>query len=238
MDGAIASKPRAQSVRETKLIIRTGHLIHIAAIIWLILGSAFWPEIVPSAGDVSAGQIVALVLPLASLAAMVWIIGRDKTDNLGGLRSVATYYETRRAWDYADSAIARQSIHAAIAIGIIALLGDEKREFWNDFSGNTVVAACTVGMLGISTLLCLVSVLCYAYSKHWAKSAEDTEEPKIKRDLLFKAFHRDQQSWYSFMIGLIWAVALASPIVSIIANFFYNVLLSRFYFFEPKYEQH
>ena len=52
----------------------------------------------------------------------------------------------------------------------------------------------------------------------------------MRKDLLKKATLFDQFSWYMLTTGLIWAVALASSLLAILANFVLGFLLWIYYF--------
>lgn len=135
--------------------------------------------------------------------------------------------ETARNWDYADSAISRQSIHAAIAVGVSAVLlasGILQPKPGGAIEGRTVLGFSALLGLAAATLLAMLSVLCYAVSKRWK------EEPAVKRDLLAKASSLDVVSWYAVMMGLVWALAVASPALAICANLAYGGGLYYYYF--------
>jgi hypothetical protein len=178
-------------------------------------------------GGLDRPDAAALALPLVSILFFVLLHWADKKNkNVRGLGSRSE--GAARSWDYADSAIARQSIHAAIGIGVSAALMTLPG-LWPDnpsqpVSGRTVLAWFALLGLAISTLLALISVLCYAVSKHWK------DEPPVKRDLLVKASRLDKSSWYSLMTGLVWALAVADPAVSIWANLAYGAGLYYYYF--------
>jgi hypothetical protein len=52
----------------------------------------------------------------------------------------------------------------------------------------------------------------------------------VRKDLLKKATLFDQFSWYLLTTGLVWAVALVSPLLAIVANFVLGLLLWIYYF--------
>jgi len=128
--------------------------------------------------------------------------------------------------DYSSSSISRISIHSGLAAGAIwvILKLEEVR----------TLRALTAGMLGLAVMLGMVAVLCYAHSARWsaANSKNPREDPKLwaKREFLKKATRFDQLSWYALTTGLLWAVAIAYPIVSIVASFLYGLCLWIYYF--------
>ena len=65
-----------------------------------------------------------------------------------------------------------------------------------------------------------------------SKTARWAERPQAAREegLLKKATLFDQFSWYTLTTGLIWSVALVSPLLAIGANFMLGFLLWIYYF--------
>jgi hypothetical protein len=193
-------------------------------------------------GDIGVAGLAVLVLPLLSMLLFWGVHAKDEKLRLGGVRHRSD--SARRSWGFADSAISRLSIHAGISIGIIAVLmsssgvwearrsldGIRRIPLTSNWPGQSVVAASAVGALGASTLLCLVAVLCYAQSKRWEKLRDENLEPDVKHDLLMKGSRFDQSSWYVFMIGLVWTVAIAHPALGVAANFAYGAALYYYYF--------
>jgi hypothetical protein len=178
-------------------------------------------------GCLDRPHAAALALPLISILFFVLLHWADKKNkNVRGLASRAQ--GAQRNWEYADSAIARQSIQAAIGIGVSAALmtlpGLWPENPNQPVSGRTLLAWFALLALATATLLAMISVLCYAVSKHWK------DEPPVKRDLLVKASGLDKSSWYTLMMGLVWALAVADPAVSIWANLAYGAGLYYYYF--------
>jgi len=121
-----------------------------------------------------------------------------------------------------------QSGLGAAAVGAIANFAQKNCFTW-----------LTLCMLGTATLLAMVSVLCYAHASRWTstdpKPAAGQSDPKlrVRKDLLKKATLLDQFSWYTLTTGLIWSVALVSPLLAIGANFMLGFLLWIYYFEFP-----
>ena len=125
--------------------------------------------------------------------------------------------------DYASPSVSRLAIHSTLAAGVIWAV-----------RGLGTLGRLTAGMLGFAVLLGMVAVLCYAQSNRWTStgSKDLKRDPKLwtKRELLKKATALDQLSWYTLTTGLLWAVALADPLLSIGASFVYGLLLWLYYF--------
>lgn len=169
----------------------------------------------------------ALMLPIASLVYFWATHAFDRRYNISGLSSRASNVsEDERNKEYADTAILRQSIHALLAVALIAALipDSEKRPPKEAF-----VAVLAGGALGVSTVLSLVSVLCYQYTKRWKTGAA------VSAPLLRSGFKMDVWSWYSLVIGLVWLPAIKYPTASILANILFGAC-SFYYYFDRRQE--
>ncbi len=130
--------------------------------------------------------------------------------------------------DYVSAAISRMSVQSSLAAGAVAAIANlAPKNFF------TWLTLCT---LGIATILSMVSVLCYAHASRWTstepKPPAGQPDPKlrVRKDLLKKGTLFDQFSWYALTTGLIWAVALVSPLLAIGANFVLGFLPWIYYF--------
>jgi hypothetical protein len=130
--------------------------------------------------------------------------------------------------------IARQSIHVAIALGLLVAIF--QGHFLNpegkvsSISGalsqfNICVAWIVAGGFSLSVVLILVSALCYDYSCRF-----NWKDP-LKRSLMRKGLKLDIWSWYAFTLSLILSIALVSPFLCILINACYGFLLLYYYFF-------
>jgi hypothetical protein len=123
-----------------------------------------------------------------------------------------------------DTPIARQSIFAAIGIGVVVALVTIDGIWDVANTDRFIVAGLAVMMLGLSTLSAMLSVLCYAHAVRF-------DEHEVRRRLFRKAWWFDRTSWHTLMIGLVWAIAIADTTLSIWANLIYFLFLFFYYFF-------
>lgn len=137
--------------------------------------------------------------------------------------------------DYVSSAISRMSLQSGLGAGAVGAIAN--------FAPKNCFTWLTLCMLGIATILSMVSVLCYAHASRWTstdpKPPVGQSDPKlrVRKDLLKKATLFDQFSWYTLTTGLIWSVALVSPLLAIGANFVLGFLL-WIYYFEFEFPSH
>jgi hypothetical protein len=130
--------------------------------------------------------------------------------------------------DYVSSAISRMSIQSGIGTAAVGAI--------SNFAPKNCFTWLTLCMLGIATILAMVSVLCYAHAGRWTstdpKPLDGQPDPKlrVRKDLLKKATLFDQFSWYSLTTGLIWSVGMKSTLLAIVANFVLGLLLWIYYF--------
>lgn len=128
--------------------------------------------------------------------------------------------------DYVSSAISRVSMQAALGAAAVGAI--------NTLAVKDCPARFALGMLGLATMLAMVSILCYAHASRWTDTSSDKslpgKKPRIRKDLLDKATALDQFSWYALTTGLIWSIALVSPAVAILANGGLGLLLWGYYF--------
>ena len=169
-----------------------------------------------------------LMLPALSFAIFQYLHYWDgKDQDIRGLRG-RLKASNPDPGDYVSSAISRMSLQSglgAAAVGAIA-----------NFATKNCFTWITLCALGTATILSMVSVLCYAHASRWTNSAasppDARTDPKldVSRDLLNKAKLFDQFSWYTLTTGLIWSIALASPLLAIGANSVLGFLLWIYYF--------
>lgn len=174
--------------------------------------------------DRTSGPVFwAFLLPLVSWGVflLVWLL--DKPLRGDGLRDRSSHSSSRgkTSYDYAASAITRQSIHTAMSVFLIRQLLD--LPVWD-----TPLAAAAIAALAIGVAFSLTSVLCYAYSQIWQN------DTPLRKDLAKKGHSLDQLAWYALLPGLIWAAGIESPALSIIVNLLLTALLWFFYFKWPK----
>jgi hypothetical protein len=129
--------------------------------------------------------------------------------------------------DYVSSAISRMSLQSSLGAGAVGAVAN--------FAQKNCFTWLTLCILGIATIFGMVSVLCYAHASRWTGTVTKmpgAPDPKlsVRKDLLKKATLFDQFSWYTLTTGLIWSVALASPLLAIGANFVLGFLLWIYYF--------
>jgi hypothetical protein len=173
---------------------------------------------------------IAALLPIFSTGYFSFVHKLDERCCLRGLSSHAKSKESRdcKSWDYADSAILRQSIHALLAVAlIVALFPDSEHRSATE----TFMAFLAGSALAVSTALSLVSVLCYGYSKRWHVIKEDPFT--ISHALLDRGFLLDKPSWYFLILGLVWLPAVKYPVGSILTNLLFGWCL-YFYYFERR----
>jgi hypothetical protein len=212
----------------------TAHAIALVCIYRAEGGSPFyWPY--RGFQTLDAPHWAAILAPMALLVLFLILHKKDKSGpGVAGIWRRVEDDDPVYA-DYAAPSLTRQSINSAIGLGIIAALL-KTDALWSDSrSSRSVMAYLTVAMLAVATLFAMVSVVCYAQSSHWKETNAKGLLP-IKIELLKKASWFDQKAWYALMTGLVWAVSLIDPALSVWASFAFGVLLFLYYFHWEKWD--
>jgi hypothetical protein len=136
--------------------------------------------------------------------------------------------------DLVSAIMTRQSIHIAVALGLVVVIvqggrldpgGDSPslRDVLSQFQ--ICVAWIATGGFSLSVVLILISALCYSYSCQFKWNNRE------QIDLARKGLKLDILSWYVFTVSLILSIAIISPLLCIIINASFGFLLLYYYFF-------
>jgi hypothetical protein len=181
-----------------------------------------WP------GSLDVPHQAVLLVSVFSFAIFQFLHVRDgKNADIRGLRGRLKNPKPDPG-DYVSSAISRMSFQSGLGAAAVGAI--------SNFALKNCFTWITLCVLGVATILAMVSVLCYAHASRWTNTEADPPDartdPKlrVRKDLLKKATLFDQFSWYLLTTGLVWAVALVSPLLAIVANFVLGLLLWIYYF--------
>lgn len=123
--------------------------------------------------------------------------------------------------------ITKQSIFAALALGLLAALG----QLHDTAVGSAPVDGVyylALGCLLISLVTVLVSIECYSSVLRYHWPTED------RVDLLLKARGLDAWSFYLLVLGLLLGVSVGYPVIAaLLTAAFTGLLVRRFYFRHP-----
>ena len=217
--------------------------------VWLALVAIAGVLAYDRSGDVVNVLGVDFKTPQAVAAALVGLNfflilvsrGADARRRLGGVRSLyheqASGYLRRMGWPASSAAplkhdiergtgnaITKLSIMSAIAAGMVAILlqlpGADQ-----PVAGDDLLRQVAVLGLSVTVVCMLIAILCYDYSQRF------TWPDALRLELHRKGFRYDVWSWYGLLIFFILALATVHPIISIVVNGIYGVILWHFYYF-------